>query len=255
MIKFKWILVFSLALFSCLSAVPVLAQGDDLERIGPLSRKVVELYKEGKYDEAIPLAQEALSICEKRLGPDNPDTANILNSLATLYYSKCDFAQAKPLFQKALAIREKVLGPEHPDTANSLINLANLYSSMGDYAQAEPLYQRALAIWEKALGPEHPDTAIILNSLAVLYESTGLYARLRGNFLLTMKNRWITMTATCRNVRFSEKVAIKCLLMAGHKPFTPNQRPFNRPGSGSEGLKLRNRGSCRIIPDTINEPS
>ena len=137
----------------------------------------MKLFREGKYDRAIPLAERALAIWEKALGPEHPDVATSLNNLALLYKAKGDYARAEPLYQRALAIREKALGPEHPDVAESLNNLAVLYNAKGDYARAEPLYQRALAIREKALGPEHPDVANSLNNLAALYEEKRDYAR------------------------------------------------------------------------------
>ena len=112
-----------------------------------------------------------------KLGPEHPDTAESLTTLAALYELQGIYAKADPLVKRALAINEKTLGPEHPSTANSLNNLAGLYGSQGLYAKAEPLHQGALAIQEKTLGLEHPDTAISLNNLALINHNQGLYAK------------------------------------------------------------------------------
>jgi tetratricopeptide (TPR) repeat protein len=141
-----------------------------------LNKKVVELYQAGKYAEAIPLAQQALAIYEKALGPDHPDVPTALTNLAALHYQQGRYVEAEPLLKRALAIREKALGPDHPDVATALNNLAELYRDQGRYAEAEPLYKRALAIWEKALGPDHPDVATALNNLAELYADQGRFA-------------------------------------------------------------------------------
>ena len=133
--------------------------------------RISRFYREANYPAAIELANEALVIREKILGPEHPDTALSLNNLALLYDSQANYPAAVPLYQRALKINEKILGPEHPDTASSLNNLAGLYDSQANYAAAKPLYQRALKINEKVLGPEHPDTAKSLNNLAVLYIS------------------------------------------------------------------------------------
>ena len=146
---------------------------DPLEEAKALNQQAVELYQAGRYQEALPLAQRALEINEKALGPEHPDTAASLNNLAGLYEAMGAYEKALPLYQRALKIREKALGPDHPDTANSLNNLAALYCAMGAYDKALPLYQRALKIREKALGPEHPDTGPSLNNLAMLYQSHG----------------------------------------------------------------------------------
>src|SRR5215813_11224283 len=85
----------------------------------------------GKYNEALPLTQDALGIREKILGPDHRDIAAALNGLAVLYAFKGEYVQAESLFMRALVMREKALGPDHPDVAQSLNHLATLYVIKG----------------------------------------------------------------------------------------------------------------------------
>ena len=141
-----------------------------------LNAEVERLYQAGKFAEAIPLAQRALSIREKALGPEHLFVGTSLNNLAGLYDNQGRTAEAEPLYKRGLGIYEKALGSQHPWVAAALNNLAALYESQGRYAEAEPLYKRSHDIWEKALGPEHPDVATSLNNLALLYESQGRYA-------------------------------------------------------------------------------
>ena len=82
-----------------------------------LNQQVIQLYKQGRYSEAIPLAQRLLTISEP-LGPDHPDVANSLNILGVLYRFQGRYAEAEPLLKRALSIREKALGPDHPDVAH-----------------------------------------------------------------------------------------------------------------------------------------
>ncbi len=170
---------FLAVLLYLLQAGPLLIayeQDEDAKR-SSLNQQVIELYQAGKFNEAIPIAQEAVELSEKALGPDHPDTATTLNNLGLLYRSIGDYTKTELLYQRALKINEKALGPDHPATALALNNLAWLYYSLGNYAKAEPLYQRALKINEKALGPDHPATAYVLNNLAGLYDSLGDYAK------------------------------------------------------------------------------
>ncbi len=132
-------------------------------------------FQSGSYDKAEPLYKLALSIRERTLGPDHPDTAASLNDLAGLYRTTERYDEAEPLYKRALTIREKALGLDHPDAAASFNYLAGLYDATGRYDEAEPLYKRALTIREKALGPDHPDAAASLNNLAGLYDATGRY--------------------------------------------------------------------------------
>src|SRR5437773_433840 len=145
------------------------ASQEDQAKLSSLQQKIDELYRTGKYREAIPIAQQRLQLVEKIAGPDGEETGAACDKLGELYLKNGEYAKAKPLCERGLEVREKTLGPDHPGTAASLDNLAMLYRDMGDYAKAEPLYQRVLKICEKALGQDHPSTAASLNHLAGLY--------------------------------------------------------------------------------------
>jgi CHAT domain-containing protein/Flp pilus assembly protein TadD len=140
-----------------------------------LNARVIALHQAGKFAEAMPLAQRALAIAEKALGPNHPDVATSLDNLVELYRVLGHSADAEPLAKRSLAIREKVFGPDHPAVATSLNYLAVLYQAQGRYADAEPLLKRALAIREKAPGLDRQFVAASLNNLAQLYQYQGRY--------------------------------------------------------------------------------
>ena len=166
-----------------LEAVKPATEQDRAEfEIGKLLAEVEQLRQAGKYDQGLPLAQQAVKQSEKIFGAEHLLAASSLNTLALLYQAKGDLVQAEPLFKRALAIREKALGPDHPDVAQSLNNLAGVYKDKGDFVPAEPLYQRSLAIWERTLGPDHPDVSNSLNNLAVLYFLKGDSAQAELHF-------------------------------------------------------------------------
>jgi CHAT domain-containing protein/Tfp pilus assembly protein PilF len=155
---------------------PVSGQSGDLEEANRLLEEVVKLRGQGKYNEAIPLAQRLMSIVEKSVGSDNTAFAGSLVILAGLYDSQGNYSAAEPLYKRSLSITEKALGPNHPDVATSINNLALLYKTQGNYSDAEPLYKRSLDIYEKALGSNHPSVATSLNNLANLYKIQGNYS-------------------------------------------------------------------------------
>src|SRR5437773_6661920 len=62
----------------------------DAER---LNEQVLKLYGEGKFAEAIPLAQQALETRKRLLGPYHQDIAINLNNLAELYKSTGQYAK------------------------------------------------------------------------------------------------------------------------------------------------------------------
>jgi tetratricopeptide (TPR) repeat protein len=122
-----------------------------LDEVSELNKLVEKLYGEGKFAEAVPLAERALALRDKALGPMHPDVADSLNNLAGLYQDQGAYPKAEPLYVRALGIREKALGPMHPDVASSLNNFARLYQAQGAYPKAEPLLSRAAEIRESQL--------------------------------------------------------------------------------------------------------
>jgi len=154
---------------------------DSLKTAEVLDVLVESLFRGGKarQPESRKLAERAIEIKQKLLGPDHPEVAKSLYNLAALLLQLPDYAGAKPLFERALAIREKALGPDHPDVAQSLNGLGALLGRTNDYAGARSLYERALTIREKILEPDHRDVAQSLYNLADLLWRMGDYAKAR----------------------------------------------------------------------------
>jgi len=99
---------------------------DSAQRADLLHRAGGYFWRWAAYSAARPLAERALAIREKALGPEHPATAVSLNNLASLLQDLGDLAAARTLFERALAIREKALGSEHPDTNRTRCHLARL---------------------------------------------------------------------------------------------------------------------------------
>lgn len=127
---------------------------------------------DGDYLRAAQLVGRALSIAEKAQGPEHPNVATILNSMATLMG---DTPAAQSLYERALRILEKAYGVDHPEVGSTLDNLANLFFRRGDYPLARVNFERALKIRERTLGQNHPAVARSLNNLAALVGSQGDY--------------------------------------------------------------------------------
>lgn len=176
----KWLLVTGLLWGIPLGAYQpqaAVAQSAELQEAERLEEQILKLYREGRYREAIPLAEHSLAIRKKVLGINHRDVATSFYNLAFLYQEQGNYATALPLFEQSLVIRERVLGANHPDVASTLNSLGRLYRTQGNYAQALLFYQRSLAIQEKILGTNHPDVASTLNNLGELYKSQGNYSQ------------------------------------------------------------------------------
>ncbi|MGE4609291.1 MAG: tetratricopeptide repeat protein, partial [Myxococcota bacterium] len=79
------------ALAVCALLPGLAASAQDTGNAEALNAEVVRLNGQGRYDEAIPLAERLLAINEKDLGPEHHDVATSLNNLAALYRTKGDY--------------------------------------------------------------------------------------------------------------------------------------------------------------------
>ena len=135
------------------------------------------LYDYGKYKEAEQVYLRLVSLRERMLGKEHPDTAESYNNIGLIYKKQGDYTKALDYYQKTLDTREKVLGKEHPSTATTYNNIGLTYHSQGDYTKALEYYFKALDIKEKVLGKEHPDTATSYNNIGIVYKSQGDYTK------------------------------------------------------------------------------
>jgi WD40 repeat protein/tetratricopeptide (TPR) repeat protein len=158
-----------------LSLVHVQAQEQPPE-LETIYKRGLQLYQAGKYSEAVPIAEEYVSVAAAKYGEQHQLYATGLGYLGVLYEALNRPSEAEHLFKRALSIKEKALGPSDVQVADTLHSLAELYRKQGQFSNAEPLYRRALNIAEKALGPEHPSVGTVLNNLAELYRAQGRYA-------------------------------------------------------------------------------
>jgi TonB family protein len=183
-------------------------QAPDQAEAARLNAAVFDLFKQGKYDEAIAPATRVLEIA-RRSGPDRPAVAAALANLAEIYLAKKKDGDSENLFQQAaaiyeknqikspalsdvlerlaqssfikrkydratmfldrsLAIRERSYGAESSQVAETLLELANVYQVVHQYVKAEPLYLRSILIREKLLGRTDPNTVQAMKDFACL---------------------------------------------------------------------------------------
>ena len=144
-----------------------------------LHDRAVAFYAGGERDKARATCRRALRLMERAVGPDHPDVAAILNSLAAIALDRAEYAEAEALFGRSARIMDAVKGDD-TDIARvriqSLGNLAAVLRIRGRYDEAEPLLRQALALAEEALGPRDVEVGSLLNQLAVLHKYQGRFA-------------------------------------------------------------------------------
>jgi tetratricopeptide (TPR) repeat protein len=118
----------------------------------------------GRYEEALPLYQQALEISLEQLGERHPDVATSYNNLAGLYTSMGRYEEAEKLFKKTLALRLEILPENHPNIMESYWWLAMIASRQENYEVAIAHYQQAINIAQKTFGENHLNTVTITNN-------------------------------------------------------------------------------------------
>ncbi len=127
----------------------------------------------GKFDDALPLQQQALAARRLRLGNEHLDTLTSISNTGRLLTSMGRFDEAMAYCQEALDSTRRTLGNEHPETLSSMNNMGALLVSMGRFDDAMPHYQEALKTRSRVLGDEHPDTSLSIANIASLLHEMG----------------------------------------------------------------------------------
>jgi tetratricopeptide (TPR) repeat protein len=123
-------------------------------------------WTQGRYKDAITRCYESYSIRQSILGPDDRNTLNSSDLLASAYEYQGRWKEAEELGLQVLETRKRVLGVEHPDTLNGMANLAATYSNQGRWKEAEELEVEVMEMSKRVLGVEHPNTLSTMADLA-----------------------------------------------------------------------------------------
>jgi tetratricopeptide (TPR) repeat protein len=146
-------------------------ESPELKQAAELDQSMARLFREGKYDEALPLAKRSLEIRERLLPRNDPRIGTSLNNLGETYLAKRDYGKARDTFQRLLQFQTEQLGAENVKLAPTLERLGLLHFRAGDQGKAQESYERAVALKEKEYGPEGVQTADSLYALAGLFRA------------------------------------------------------------------------------------
>ena len=123
-----------------------------------LNQQVQTLFEQGKYQEAIPLAEKAVEIAKRVHGLENPNTATSLNNLAAVIQKTWASTPKPNRSSRSAPDLPKVLGSEHPDTA---LNVPTQPGRSGhgtrlNTPRPRPLYLEEIRIRRKVSGSNRP---------------------------------------------------------------------------------------------------
>jgi tetratricopeptide (TPR) repeat protein len=134
-------------------------EGDDPLGIAKIENNLASLYSnEHQYTKALALMTQALALCEKHLGPEDPFLALALGNMFAILMEQHRAGEAEPYLRRAVAIGEKVF-PQTAAMAKLQVCAAALELSRGNLQESARILQIAIALQEHTLGPTHPEVA------------------------------------------------------------------------------------------------
>jgi tetratricopeptide (TPR) repeat protein len=139
--------------------------------LASLDQQSARLLALRRYRDAEPFYRLALSLEEKRSGPQHRMVALRLNNLAQLLRTTERLDEAQSLMLRALAIHGRHFASDPISVARDLNNVAQLLEARDRPEEAERTYRYALALMERYRGATHPDVATVLNNLAHLLKT------------------------------------------------------------------------------------
>ncbi len=157
--------------------LPAPARAHEPDEIDSLNKQVVQLYDQGKYAEATAIAQQALTLAERVLGKEHPNTLKSVANLAALYQDQGRYGEAEPLYGAPWRPMSACSARSIPIRSKASPIWRRCISDQGRYGEAEPLYKRAVGARSGCWARSILQRSRSVNSLAGLYRARAAMAR------------------------------------------------------------------------------
>ncbi|HEV7746211.1 MAG TPA: TonB family protein [Pyrinomonadaceae bacterium] len=209
-----------------------------------LNASLVELYKAGKFDEALLVANRLLELREKILGPDDPGVGRALSNLAEIYRAKNKHDEAQRLYARSLGIFERDPVANSQSLIDVLERLADFAFEKRDYKGSAAFLDRALALKEAAVGKDDPALIPLLHHFANTLQAQRKFDQAGPIYL-----RSLTIAEQRLGKRDPETISMMkdyaCLDLRSRTPYPggPQEEP-ETDDPGAAARKLRRRATC-----------
>lgn len=146
-------LVFILGIFLSIEAQDDKKISPAIQEAENLSAEVVNLFRQKKYQEALPIAHKVVQINENEFGKESVEVAVALRNLGFVYYFLDDKKEAEKTFERASIIFEKQTALQKEENlllAEMLEKLAFIKYDFRKPESTESLFEKALLAYQKA---------------------------------------------------------------------------------------------------------
>jgi tetratricopeptide (TPR) repeat protein len=145
----------------------------DAERIG-VNQQFREAFDARRYEEALPFAQQVVTLTEEQYGKDARALVNPLTNLGTVHYRLKDYSSAEKEYQRSVEILEKTAGTTDRQLLRPLQGLGAAHFAESEYVDASVALKRAIDLSRNLDGLFNADQLQILEPLISSYVALDL---------------------------------------------------------------------------------
>ncbi|KAL4929570.1 uncharacterized protein BDV17DRAFT_298019 [Aspergillus undulatus] len=154
---------------SVLSMIPEVRDEARNKRIHLQEGVSFYFWSQGYYQESEKLDVLIFEERKQELGPEHPETLDVMSALAATYADQARFDEAEELTTFILETRRKTLGSRHRLTLDSMASLASTYVSQLRHEEAEKLKLEIFETSKSEFGEDDEDTIAAMTNLGKLY--------------------------------------------------------------------------------------
>ena len=183
MYSFKTLII--LLLFIFLNINSVFSQSAELRES---LKNTKTFYKEGKLNEAVSSALNAIKFSKKDFGNEHYYTATLIENLGIIQYELLLYEDAEKSFIEVLDIRKKTLNQDHTDIAESLNYIALTNRKLLQYEAAINYHNEALLVMSRSITKSNPHAMNEKNRKGAIFKASALHTKA----LIEIKNKNIS---------------------------------------------------------------
>jgi WD40 repeat protein/tetratricopeptide (TPR) repeat protein len=145
----------------------------DVDALAPMAALArMHLGQGGRPDLALPMLVEMAKVKKEKLGPEDPETLEALDSLGHLHWRLRQFDKAIAVFEEIIKIGEAKSGRDSREVQEALDNVGNIHWVRGEHEKAIPFFEEVFKVREARLGRSDPQTLRAMGELGSVYRRT-----------------------------------------------------------------------------------
>lgn len=172
--RFYVCVILTIVLLSC----PLKIHANDAD-VHKRIASIDSLWREDKYDEALPLIHQALPLIIREYGKESTEYFQFLSMSSQIYSDADNNKQALVLIDEVIKGVRKVLGTDNLIYAKALSNKGLFYIGLGYAAKSIPIFGEAIQIFDSFGASLYYATC--LKDLGIAYYDTGQYDKAQSS--------------------------------------------------------------------------